>query len=141
MVTEKPDYLRHRWIGYVLVTLLVPAAVILFFNALVNDNMETKITRTTTLVEALNTACQAYISDNGELPKDLDNRSLYDAVSGNAGGKYYMVFNARDVNSDREMVDSWGTPLRVTRVSATAAKIESAGPDGRFGTADDIANK
>ncbi len=135
-----PQLLKHRWLGYVLVTLLVPAAMYYFVETLAYDNTGARIERTTVFIADLSAAYQAYVADNGGLPTDTDNRHFYDAISGVGARKYYMTFNSRDLNAHREIVDAWGTPLRVTRV-ADSIKIESAGPDERFGTADDIVNR
>jgi len=140
-VTEKPNYMKHRWIGYVLVTLLVPAVMLYFVWTLAYDNTGARIDRTAAFIANLSAAYKAYVADNGGLPQEVDNRQLYDAISGLGTNKYYMTFNAKDVNAKRELVDAWGIPLRVTRESDSTVKIESAGPDERFGTEDDIASK
>lgn len=45
--------------------------------------------------------------------------------------------DARDFYPDVEFEDTWGTPLRYTSDRATYS-VTSAGPDGRFGSPDDI---
>ena len=137
-----PKLLKHRWLGYVLVTLLVPMAMVYFMETLAYDNTGARIERTEAFIANLNAAYQAYVADNGDLPRDTDNRHFSDAIAGVEARKYYMTFNARDLNARRELVDAWGTPLRVSRASPTPhLKIESAGPDGSFGTSDDISNR
>jgi len=37
------------------------------------------------------------------------------------------------------IIDAWGTPLQYKRLSDKTYEIHSAGPDGQFGTTDDIA--
>jgi hypothetical protein len=137
----KPSYLKHRWLGYVLVTVLVPMAMWSFVTTLAFDTAAAKVERTTALIQGLNEAYKSYVADNGALPQDLDNRHLYDVISGVGARNYYMTFNSRDVNASRELVDAWGTPLHVSRLADSNVRIESAGPDGKFGTSDDIANQ
>jgi hypothetical protein len=86
-------------------------------------------------------ATQSYIADNGSLPKNLDDRTFYDLLTGADSGKVYMLFKTNQVNSSGESIDAWGTPFRISRISDTEVKIESAGPDKIFGTADDITNQ
>lgn len=43
------------------------------------------------------------------------------------------------INARGELCDRWGTPFRLHQVSGTDMEIRSAGPDRRFGTADDAA--
>lgn len=41
------------------------------------------------------------------------------------------------VNAQGELCDRWGTPFRFHQLSGERMEIQSAGPDRRFGTADD----
>ena len=41
------------------------------------------------------------------------------------------------INATGELTDRWGTPFRFHQLSGTRMEIRSAGPDRRFGTADD----
>lgn len=43
----------------------------------------------------------------------------------------------RAVNDRGELCDRWGTPFRFHQLSGTRMEVRSAGPDRRFGTADD----
>jgi len=100
-----------------------------------------KLLRTRALIEAMVAATQSYIADNGSLPKILDDRGLYDLLTGADSGKVYLLFKTSQMNSDGELVDAWGTPFRVRYVSDKQVGITSAGPDKVFGTADDITNQ
>ena len=44
----------------------------------------------------------------------------------------------RAINSQGQLCDRWGTPFRFHQVSGTDMEIRSAGPDRKFGTADDV---
>lgn len=43
----------------------------------------------------------------------------------------------RAINRQGELCDRWGTPFRFHQISGQAMEIRSAGPDRKFGTADD----
>jgi hypothetical protein len=43
----------------------------------------------------------------------------------------------RAINARGELCDRWGTPFRFHQLSGTQMEIRSAGPDRKFGTADD----
>lgn len=45
--------------------------------------------------------------------------------------------NHRAINAQGELCDRWGTPFRFHQVSGERMEIRSAGPDRKFGTADD----
>ncbi len=42
------------------------------------------------------------------------------------------------INARGELCDRWGTPFRFHQMSGTVMEIRSAGPDRKFGTADDV---
>ncbi len=42
------------------------------------------------------------------------------------------------INARGELCDRWGTPFRFHQLSGTQMEIRSAGPDRKFGTADDV---
>jgi hypothetical protein len=42
------------------------------------------------------------------------------------------------INARGEVCDRWGTPFRFHALSGTQMEIRSAGPDRKFGTADDV---
>ncbi len=44
----------------------------------------------------------------------------------------------RAVNARGELVDRWGTPFRLHQLSGTKMEVQSAGPDRKFATADDV---
>jgi hypothetical protein len=99
------------------------------------------VQETTAFVTALDVATQDYIADKGPFPKSLNNHGLYAALLGASPGKAYMNFKPKDVNTNGELIDHWGTPLRIWYVSDKEVGITSAGPDKIFGTADDITNQ
>lgn len=69
------------------------------------------------------------VGDNDEITAALagDNRLHFAFVS-----PTHPAINARG-----ELCDRWGTPFRFHALSGTQMEIRSAGPDRKFGTADD----
>ncbi len=95
-------------------------------------------------IQALSTAAQSCIEDNGPFPANLDNRAfLTDLLGGGTShGRAYLTIDDRWRSPDGLIIDEWGTPLRISAVSGATpgVRIISAGPDKTFGTADDISN-
>jgi len=94
--------------------------------------------RTAAMIQALQIAGVAYAGDNGPFPKSLDNHMFWRDISGADSGKVYMPFRTSQVNEKGEIIDSWGTPLRIRYISGQEISIDSAGNDKVFGTQDDI---
>jgi len=60
---------------------------------------------------------------NGENPKEV---------------KFLDPEKGMRINSQGELVDSWGTPFFFHQLSGTEMEIRSAGPDKKMWTADDL---
>jgi hypothetical protein len=137
---EKPAR-RTNWL--LVISLMVGIILILAFLILMagSTSMGSHPARTAAELQVLDAACQSYTEDNGPFPKNLDNHTLWADLSGADSGKVYMSFRTGDVNTKGELIDSWGTPLRVWYISDKEVGITSAGPDKTFGTADDISNQ
>jgi len=96
---------------------------------------------TMNMMSAMDSACHAYVTENGSLPPSVDNRALVGALTGaNARRVVYLRLRSAEKNSQNEAVDAWGTPYRVSYASPTGVDIVSAGSDKVFGTDDDIGN-
>jgi hypothetical protein len=67
-----------------------------------------------------------------------DNREVTAALTGNNSlGYAFVPADHPAINTRRELCDRWGTPFRFHVLSRMQMEIRSAGPDRRFGTADD----
>jgi hypothetical protein len=84
-----------------------------------------KTDRTRKLLEEVAAATEAYRRKNGGIPAFSDFVGLADALYPG-----YLTLLIRD--------DAWNHPLAAYRLSGSAIRLVSAGPDGRMGTADDI---
>ena len=93
------------------------------------------------MMMALNTAAENYMTDSGPFPKNLDNHIFWADVSGADSGKVYMSFKTNQQNDKGEIIDPWGTPLRIWYISDNQIGMRSAGNDKTFGTQDDITSQ
>lgn len=67
-----------------------------------------------------------------------ENREITTALTGDNPLKYRFIRHDHPaVNAQGELCDRWGTPFRFHQISGDDMEIRSAGPDRRFGTADD----
>jgi hypothetical protein len=90
-------------------------------------------------VAMIRNACLSYSTEYNRLPPDSDNKRLTAALTGeNARHISFLWLSQSQLNSNNEMIDHWGTPLKIIFQGTSGIQITSAGPDKIFGTADDI---
>jgi hypothetical protein len=77
------------------------------------------------MLERIGEAIAKYQASNGSLPVFTDYVSLSDLLS-----PEFLTPLIR--------LDSWRRPLAAERRDSSSIVIQSAGPDGKFGTGDDI---
>ncbi len=91
------------------------------------------------MASMIETACLSYLTEYNRLPPSYDNQKLTAALLGDNSRHIAFISLSKDqLDSDNEMVDRWGTPLRINFQGATGVQVISAGPDRLFNTADDI---
>jgi hypothetical protein len=91
------------------------------------------------LASAVRDACLAYATVFNRLPPDSENSKLTAALLGqNSRGIAFLSLPAREINDNNEIIDHWGTPLKIVFQGASGIQVISAGPDKVFGTPDDI---
>lgn len=88
---------------------------------------EDRKTETSTQLAALNEALERYSREQGSLPEVETFEELIDVIS-----PRYLQTVIR--------IDAWWNPFRYER-SGEQFRLRSAGPDGQFGTADDLVSK
>jgi len=67
-----------------------------------------------------------------------ENAEITAALAGDNAVHYaFIPKNHPAINARGELCDRWGTPFRFHQLSGTQMEIRSAGPDRKFGTADD----
>ena len=116
--------------GLVLAVLLAAVAVyFIFFTKVADDKggleimvdkyAESKVDLTGTQLESLSRAVLSFAAEGQGLPGSLDAlRRAHPAAA--------------------SITDAWGRKIRYERLSDDAFRLTSAGPDGAFGTSDDI---
>jgi hypothetical protein len=96
--------------------------------------------RTIRALAGLQTACRAYQTEYG-LPPAGDNATIAKALRGaNPRGIMFYEFASRDINSNGEAIDAWGTPYKLELQNASPPSIRSAGPNCVFGDSDDLSS-
>ncbi len=69
-----------------------------------------------------------------------ENAEITAALVGDNPAKFaFIPRRHRAINAGGELCDRWGTPFRFHQISGRQMEIRSAGPDRKFGTADDAA--
>ena len=67
-----------------------------------------------------------------------ENAEITTALTGGNPARFAFIPRGhRAINARGELCDRWGTPFRFHQLSGTQMEIRSAGPDLKFGTADD----
>lgn len=87
-------------------------------------------------------ACDAFYQEYGALPSSSENYILTDILGGNNPRKIvFMEYSPRLLNNNKEMIDAWGTPIRVVFLPDQKFFMVSAGKDKIFNTKDDVTNQ
>jgi general secretion pathway protein G len=125
-----PDFPFSIRVGFTLIEMMLVVLIIGILATIVVVNMSdnsNKARKTATIqtIEQIKLAIAQYEMDKGKYPE-----SLSDLVSGE---KHYL-------DSEKVPVDSWGHEFKYY-IKGDLIKVESAGPDGVFETADDIPKK
>lgn len=116
--------------GLLVVMVLAMGIVYFIFFAKVADNkggleievdkyLQTKINLTRVNLESLSREVLSYAAEGDGLPDTLDALRRFHPTAG-------------------ALPDVWGRKIRYERLSDSSFRLRSAGPDGAFGTADDI---
>ena len=81
---------------------------------------------------------EAYNSDFSTFPDRGDSIRLTKSLLGdNPRHMAYLTLKPDQMNSQGEIIDEWGTPLRIKN-DANHNRVQSAGPDRKWGTDDDL---
>lgn len=94
------------------------------------------------LYAQISLACQHYKQEYGTYPELPENKTLIAVLTGENPRK--IVFfepNPKQLNEQKEILDMWGTPIRIALLPDTPPSFVSAGKDKTFGTSDDIKDK
>ena len=118
--------------GFTLIEILVVVAIIGMLGAVavpayMNYLADARISTTRALINNVDVAVKSYNMKHGKYPESLDA-----LTQEQADGSEPLL--------EGEPVDPWGNELKYERQSKKRPIITSAGPDGEFGTEDDIMN-
>ena len=118
--------------GFTLIEILVVVAIIGMLGAVavpayMNYLADARIATTRSLIANVDVAVKSYNMKHGKYPESLDVLTQEQA-------------DGSDPMLEGEPVDPWGNELKYERPSKKRPTITSAGPDGEFGTEDDITN-
>lgn len=132
---------HFTWIRFV-VALALAAALWLSY-IIPHIRTQSKVFYTQGLIMAIDTALEAYKTDNGQYPPPNDCARLLTGSADSAGALQsttYMTLTRHELNARGDILDGWRKPLRFT-VDAQGMVITSSGRDKIFGTQDDISNR
>jgi len=124
---------RKRRAGFTLVEMLVVITIIGILAAVAVQNViqhvaTTRIAATRASIKTVDDAIQIYrMKYNDKLPETLE-----ELTQKGRDGEDSLL-------REGSTVDAWGTPFNYSR-QGRSYTITSAGPDGDFGTADDLTN-
>jgi hypothetical protein len=89
-------------------------------------------------IEILSAVIETYRRDFGGNPIG-ENEEIFAALRGeNPKGLLYLPSEIPGLQATGVVLDRWGTPWRFHALSGTNMEVDSAGPDGTFGNADDL---
>lgn len=95
-----------------------------------------------TILENMRTAIRLYGSTFNGNPVGTNEEITRTLNGGNPKQiKFLKAENGMRINSQGELIDSWGTPFFFHQLSGTEMEIRSAGPDKVMWTADDLVTK
>lgn len=129
-MTNKGGSRQKRAAGFTLIEIMVVVVILGILATIVVANMkgkteEAKKNATKTMINTIKLAIGSYEMDNGKTPA-----SMSDLVNGE---KHYL-------DQETVPVDSWGHEFKIF-TKGDLIKVQSAGPDGTFDTADDLINQ
>jgi general secretion pathway protein G len=149
---------RHKGVaGFTIVEILVVIAIISTLAGLLMSGVmiaRTKVRKDQTKISLANIgmALKNYRTDMGDYPPGsgdiTSSETLYKELTTAKGfGPYLPGLDSKDIkdtdkNGSPELVDPWGNPIWYTRgdnlTNDKDFELRSAGPDGIYGTDDDI---
>ena len=90
----------------------------------------------------MSVALRQYKEEYGVYPEPSDNKTVLAALTGaNSKGIVFFEPHPKQMNKNGEILDKWGTPIRISYVSNGPPAFLSAGEDKVFGSSDDIRDK
>lgn len=133
-------------VAIVMISFLLSAAVPMYRKA----RTHALVVKTEVLLSSIEGALSMYHTNFGDYPifDEAGCRVLVEYLQGPVDSRYwkgpYMRFKAEDLDEHNNVLDVWKTPLSYVYPQKIRPNVPylliSAGPDRKFGTADDIGN-
>jgi type II secretory pathway pseudopilin PulG len=140
--TELPGKKRKlKWWDVFVLMLVVAFCAALTFFGLSSVVIVDKRSPTVNAIVQIQTAIEAYDTEYSEMPDASNNAHLIKVLSGDNPRKIeFISIKSSELSPDGQVLDEWGTPLRIYIDVYTKIHVTSAGRDQIFGTPDDITN-
>jgi len=131
------------WLTYVVVVfVLIFVLGLVLAPSVNNDVVGANKAKAATTERQIEAACQAYLTEYGQLPPTSENYRLMKILTTD-NPRAIPLINVKptDLTPNGDLIDPWGTPYRITFDSDSKVHVISAGPDKVFGTHDDVTNQ
>lgn len=131
---EMNKEIQRRDAGFTLIEILLVVVIIGILAAVAVPRLggrvgQAQISAAKGSIGAISTAIDLYETDNGTLPDNLNNL-VNKGSEPNWNGPY--------VKKAESLTDPWGTEFQYTKQNNGIYTLVSAGPDGNFGSSDDV---
>jgi hypothetical protein len=132
--------IRKRWVFHLFWGLCSIFAVLLVLDG--SDSRPSEEgpgSHTFMLMSEVQAGILNYQTEYGVFPEWKDPAALTKILLGdNPRQMAFLTIKASAMNNQGELLDEWGTPLRIRITRSQQLWIQSAGPDGKWGTTDDL---
>jgi hypothetical protein len=103
------------------------------------DKLKKMISKTQTELDQISKGILSYETEYGNPPPPTDDRELMQVLQGfNPHKTQFITSEPWELNSKEEPVDTWGNRLRISLTDPKNPLVQSAGPDKKWNTADDL---
>lgn len=136
---------KYRWLE----TLWAIASFLVFLSLFIPSrgyptSRQMRNMKTLNELTQVSTAIQSYETEYGSLPTISNNRDLVRILEGqnlesqNPRNIEFISLHSRDFDNQGNLIDAWGTPLRISFLDPKNPKVWSAGADQIWSTPDDL---
>jgi len=136
---ELRKHMRKRWWLYIIWFVVSIMIIGVLFPVSPGGIQVAKEAKTRAGISQIQTALLAYQTEYDKFPPGKDNATIIrELMSDSPRQIAFLNLKPADMNAKGEALDAWSTPLRISLTDAQAPVIQSAGPDKKWNTPDDI---